>query len=243
MGYTERIDTYREEMIRTLQGLIAIPSVVGPAVRDMPFGPDVHEAFQYMLSLGESEGFDVVNIENYGGHIEFGGILKDEEGEIVGTSNETMGILVHLDVVPAGNDWDTPAFEGMLTDDGRICGRGSTDNKGPAIAAFYAMKALKDEGIEPSKKVRLILGLDEEPGTGWQGMKAYFRRVKKPDFGFVPDADFPAIHAEMGILIFELVKKIGKSTAKGVALTQPYRRKRVQYGRGSCASCSACRIV
>ena len=217
MGYLERIDEYRDAMLRDLSGLLEIPSVVSPAERDMPFGREVHNAFLYMLSLAEREDFSVCNIENQGGHIEFGGFLRDEEGGFLAISDEVMGILVHLDVVPAGSGWDHPPFSATEID-GRLYGRGTSDDKGPALAAFYAMKALKDEGFEPKKKVRLILGLDEETGTGWQGMQAYFRRVKRPDFGFTPDAEFPAIHAEMGILIFELVKKIGKSTAKGIEL-------------------------
>ncbi len=217
MGYLERIDSYRDDMIRDLQGLIAIPGVAGDPEGDMPFGTDVHRAFEYMLDLGEKAGFDTVNVDNYGGHIEFGGVLTDEDGNPAGKTDQAMGILVHVDVVPAGKDWDYPPFEGRVAD-GRLYGRGTSDDKGPAIAAFYAMKALKDEGFMPRKRVRLILGLDEEAGTGWKGMKAYFAKVKKPQFGFTPDAEFPAIHGEMGILIFELVKKLGKTTRKGVEL-------------------------
>ncbi len=217
MSYLDRIDGYREDMIRDLQGLIAIPGVAGDPQGDMPFGEDVHRAFEYMLDLGEEAGFETLNVDNYGGHIEFGGYLTDEEGNPAGRTEQAMGILTHVDVVPAGTDWDYPPFEGREVD-GRIYGRGTTDNKGPTIAAFYAMKALKEEGFMPKKRVRLILGLDEEAGTGWKGMEAYFSKVKKPLFAFTPDAEFPAIHAEMGILIFELVKKIGKTKGKGVEL-------------------------
>jgi len=217
MSYLERIDGYREDMIRDLQGLIAIPGVAGDPQGDMPFGEDVHRAFEYMLDLGEEAGFETLNVDNYGGHIEFGGYLTDEEGNPAGRTEQAMGILTHVDVVPAGTDWYYPPFEGREVD-GRIYGRGTTDNKGPTIAAFYAMKALKEEGFMPKKRVRLILGLDEEAGTGWKGMEAYFSKVKKPLFAFTPDAEFPAIHAEMGILIFELVKKIGKTKGKGIEL-------------------------
>lgn len=215
--YLKLIDEYREEMIKTLQELIAIKSVKAEPLDEMPFGAAVQEAFEYILKKAKQDGFDTENIDNYGGHIDFGGYLYDEEGEMVGTGDEIMGILCHLDVVPEGKDWDHDPFGGELVDD-RIYGRGAIDDKGPTVAAYYAMKALKDAGVVPEKKVRLILGLDEE--TGWKGMDYYLKRVKHPDFGFSPDGDFPAIHGEMGLLIFDLVKKIGKSpaNAKGIVL-------------------------
>ena len=215
--YLDLIEEYREEMINTLQELIAIRSVAAEPLDDAPFGRGVQESFEYMLRKAKADGFDIENIDNYGGHIEFGGYLLDEEGDMVGTSDEIMGILCHLDVVPEGKDWDYDPFGGELVDD-RIYGRGAIDDKGPAVAAYYAMKALKDSEVVPEKKVRLILGLDEE--TGWKGMDYYLKRVKSPDFGFSPDGEFPAINGEMGLLIFDLAKKIRKSpaNAKGVAL-------------------------
>lgn len=205
MGYLERIDEYKDEMVKTLQDLIAIPSVAVDTGGEMPFGPSVHQAFMYMLDLARRDGFETVNVDNYGGHIDFPG------------NSGIMGILTHLDVVPEGTDWDYPPYEGTVAD-GRIYGRGTADDKGPTVAVYYAMKALKDEGIQPEKSIRLILGLDEEAGKGWKGMEAYFAAVEKPDFGFTPDAEFPAIHGEKGILIFDLIKKIGKSRGKGVEL-------------------------
>lgn len=215
--YLERIDEYREDMIKTLQELVSIKSVGEAPAGDAPFGKGVQEAFEYMLNKAKEDGFDTENIDNYGGHIEFGGYLFDDEGYMIGTSDEIMGILTHLDVVPEGKDWDFEPYGGELSD-GKIYGRGTIDDKGPTVASYYAMKALKDEGIIPEKKVRLILGLDEE--TGWKGMDYYLKHTKHPDFGFTPDGEFPAIHGEMGILIFDIAKKIGKSpaNAKGVSL-------------------------
>ena len=216
-NYLNLIDDYKDEMIKTLQELIAIRSVAGEPTAEAPFGQGVQDAFEYMLQRAKAEGFETENIDNYGGHIEFGGFLLDEEGHVEGTSDEIMGILGHLDVVPEGKDWDFEPYGGEIVED-RIYGRGTIDDKGPTVAAFYAMKALKDSGIVPEKKVRLILGLDEE--TGWKGMEYYLKRVKHPDFGFTPDGEFPAIHGEMGILIFDVVKKLGKTpaNAKGISL-------------------------
>lgn len=205
MNYMDLIDGYRDDMIKMLQELIAIRSVVGPASGDLPFGRDVHKAFLYLLDRAKEEGFKTANIDNYGGHIEFSG---QPESEI-------MAILGHLDVVPEGSHWDYPPFGGEVAD-GKLYGRGAIDNKGPMVSAFYAMKALKDAGILTEKRVRLIIGLDEE--INWTGMKYYMEREETPAFGFTPDADFPVIHGEMGILIFELVKKINKSLKPGVSL-------------------------
>ncbi|WP_027399481.1 dipeptidase PepV [Anaerovorax odorimutans] len=215
MNYINLIEENKEDMIKTLKELISIRSVVSEAEGDAPFGGGVQEAFEYMLKKGEEEGFDVLNVDNYGGHIEFGGCELDENFEVIGKNEETMGIIGHLDVVPEGKNWDYDPYGGEIAD-GKMYGRGTTDDKGPVVAVFYAMKALKDSGIVPEKKVRLILGLDEE--TDWKGMDYYLNKVKAPDFGFSPDGEFPAIHAEMGILTFELAKKLGKSQKKGIVI-------------------------
>lgn len=192
-------------MISSLSGLVSIPSVVGAASGDRPFGEKVHEAFEYMLDLAAAEGFDTFNADNYGGHIDF-----------KGRKPGIAGIVGHLDVVPEGDGWDFDPYGGDVID-GRICGRGTMDDKGPVIASFYAMKALKECGYEPARTVRLILGLDEE--TNWYGMEHYLDTVREqPDFAFTPDGDFPAIHGEKGILVFDIVKKFSAAGDRGLVL-------------------------
>ncbi|HZK61513.1 MAG TPA: Sapep family Mn(2+)-dependent dipeptidase, partial [Anaerovoracaceae bacterium] len=201
MEYLDLIDEYQGEIIKTLQELISIRSVQSEAVKGNPFGNGVQEAFEYMLEKGKKEGFNVINIDNYGGHIEF--------GEDIGNNNDIMGILGHLDVVPEGKDWDFKPYSGELID-GKIYGRGAIDDKGPLVACLYAMKALKDTGVILNKKVRLILGLDEE--TEWNGMDYYLKKVEAPDFGFTPDCDFPIVRGEMGVLIFKVTKEIKETS-------------------------------
>ncbi|MBR1990015.1 MAG: M20/M25/M40 family metallo-hydrolase, partial [Firmicutes bacterium] len=129
-----------------------------------PFGMGVHESLVKVLTMGEKMGFEVKNVDNYGGHIDF-----------KGKGDKVMAILGHLDVVPAGSGWDFDPYGGEVAD-GKIYGRGTTDNKGPVISCLYAMKALKEAGYQPECTIRLILGLDEE--TGWKGMKYYFDHVE-----------------------------------------------------------------
>ncbi|MEA4922464.1 MAG: dipeptidase PepV [Eubacteriaceae bacterium] len=214
MGYPEelknKIDDNFEDQMDTLKELVAIESVVTDSCtsesgEEMPFGEGVQKAFEYVLEKGASFGFETDRAGNYGGHLETGGYEK----------NETMGIVCHLDTVPVGSDWTYDPL-GCRTEDGKIYGRGTNDDKGPAVAALYAMKAIGDCGIDLPCRVRLILGLDEE--TDWVGMEKYLEEIEAPDYGFTPDADFPAINGEKGIMVFDIARKFGKTTGEGLAL-------------------------
>lgn len=153
------------------------------ATKDAPFGPGPKNALIHMLGYGERDGFTVKNVDNYAGHIEYG------EGD------ETLGLFCHMDVVPAGDGWDTDPYVPVIKDN-KIFARGSSDDKGPSIAAYYGLKIIKELGLPLSKKVRIVVGTDEE--SGWGDMEYYFKHEEKPDFGFSPDAEFPIINGEKG---------------------------------------------
>ena len=116
--------------------------------------------------------------------------------------NESVGILCHVDVVPEGDGWSSDPFAAEIRD-GKIFARGAIDDKGPTIAAFYAMKIVKDLGLSLNKRVRMIIGTDEE--SEWRCVDHYFKHEEMPTIGFAPDADFPIIFAEKGIADFDLV--------------------------------------
>lgn len=203
MELDRRIESYREDMIQSLQELIRIRSVEGEPRENMPFGEGPYQALNYMLNLAKSMGFQTLNVDNYAGHID------------LGSGEETVGILVHVDVVPEGEGWTYPPYGGEIHD-GKIYGRGAIDDKGPAIAVLYAMKAIQESGLSISKKVRMILGTNEE--TNWEDIPYYLKRVKKPDLAFVPDADFPVIHGEKGILVLDLKKKLNQPSKGNLVL-------------------------
>ncbi|WP_144510886.1 dipeptidase PepV [Bacillus sp. FJAT-22090] len=210
MNWLKLAEEKKEELIAELQKLIQIPSVLQKelATEEMPFGPKPLEALQHMLSKGEEAGFITKNVDNMAGHIEMG------DGE------EILGILCHVDVVPEGSGWTYPPFEGVVADD-RVYGRGAIDDKGPTIAAWIAMKLVKDSGIALSKKVRMIIGTDEE--SGFRCVDRYFQKEKMPTIGFAPDADFPIINAEKGIasLIFT---QTGSSETETIQFFQAGKR-------------------
>ncbi|MBR5230453.1 MAG: dipeptidase PepV [Firmicutes bacterium] len=209
MDYQKFLELNEDEMIFALREVVRMNSeggekFMGKNGEVYPFGKGVQDTLEKVLALGEEMGFVVKNVDNYGGHIDF-----------PGTGPKIMGILGHLDVVPAGSDWDVAPYGGEIVD-GKIYGRGTTDDKGPVISCLYGMKALKDAGYKPECTIRLILGLDEE--TNWKGMEYYFDREKRPDFGFTPDANFPVLNGEKGILVFTFAKKFAAAQAKGLEL-------------------------
>lgn len=178
-------ESLREKMILSTQELVKIPSVEAKAEGEYPYGENVYQALAKTLEISEAMGFKTKNIDNQAAHIEMG------KGE------EILALLCHVDVVPEGSNWTYPPYAAEVHD-GKIFGRGTIDDKGPAVAALYAMKIVKEMDIKLEQKVRLIIGTNEE--TGMASLKHYFKKEKMPELAFSPDATFPAIHAEKGIL-------------------------------------------
>ncbi len=201
MNFIDLIDSYEQDIIKSTQDIVKIKSVEEEKRLNMPFGEGPYKALKFALDLAEEMGFKTKNLDGFAGHADLG------DGE------QTVGILVHLDVVPEGSGWTYPPYSGEIQD-GKIYGRGTTDDKGPAIACMYAMKALKESGVKLNKKIRIIFGTNEE--TGWGCMKHYFKHEKAPDMAFTPDADFPVIYGEKGIIVFDLVKKLDSNCCNDI---------------------------
>lgn len=178
---------YFDGIVRSLREMISYDSSQAAPEAGMPFGRGAANCLNAFLSLAGGMGFETHNYDNYIGEVIFG------EGE-------EFAILCHLDVVPAGGGWTHAPFGGEIVD-GRLYGRGAADDKGPAVICLYCLKALKDEGFVPRKKIKLIVGCNEE--SGWACIEHYRRCASMPETGFSPDADFPVIYAEKGILHFE----------------------------------------
>lgn len=184
------MNTYRAEMIAAISRLVAIPSVFAEST-DYPFGPAVDHCLDVTLSLMEGLGFHTFKApDGMYGYAEVG------EGEL-------FGVLCHLDVVQARQEdgWNHDPFCPVVQGDW-LCGRGTQDDKGPSMAAVYALKSLLDEGHKLNKRVRFIFGIDEE--TMWDSIHAYCAREELPTAGFVPDSTFPLTYAEKGLLQLKL---------------------------------------
>lgn len=187
------ISEMKDEILSSIQESIRIPSVKGEPLDGAPYGPEPKRALEHALRLGRELGFQVKNVDDRSGYVEYG------EGE------EMVGVLGHLDVVPAGEGWHYPAF-GAQIHEGRMYGRGVLDDKGPTIGAIYALKALRESGIKLTRRVRVIFGTDEENGSTC--IRHYVSSGEElPTTGFTPDGDYPLIFCEKGMTTLTAGKK------------------------------------
>lgn len=188
MAYEKEISSYieshKEDMLNDLMALIRINSEKTAEKPGMPYGEGPAKALE---AAGEMLGGYGFKVSNYGNRV----ITAD-----ISDKDTKLDILAHLDVVPAGDDWTvTEAYEPVVKD-GRIYGRGSCDDKGPAIAAAYAIRAVKELNIPLKHNVRLILGSDEECGSS--DLEYYYSKEKAAPMSITPDASWPLINIEKG---------------------------------------------
>ena len=191
MFFGQKILDYKEDILKDLDELIKIQSVSSQG-SEMPA-----KALEWILQKAENMGFTTKNINGIAGHVEYG------DGE------ELAAVLAHVDVVPAGDGWSVEPFA-LTEKNGRLYGRGVVDDKGPAIVALYCLKALKDNGIVPKRKIRLIFGAAEE--IGMNDMEEYFKHEKMPDMAFTPDSEYGICKCEKGILQLEISSEINENS-------------------------------
>ncbi|HIW71010.1 MAG TPA: dipeptidase PepV [Candidatus Levilactobacillus faecigallinarum] len=190
LDWQKLANDYRDDYVADLKTLVSIDSSRDDslATDEFPLGPGPAKAMIAFMDIAKRDGFTVKNLDNLAGYVEYG------EGD------DTLAILGHADVMPAGKGWHTDPFT-LTEKDGNLYGRGTSDDKGPALAAYYGLRMLKDQGIVPKMKVRFIVGTDEE--SDWTGMKHYLDVEPAPTLGFSPDAEFPLINGEKGNVTFE----------------------------------------
>ena len=190
IDFKKEVLNHKEDLLKDLFELLSVRSILGTDItEETPFGSGPREALDLILSFGERDGYKTKLVENKAGHIE------------VGQGDELFGILGHVDVVPVVEaDWISHPFKPEIRD-GKIFARGSLDDKGPTMAAYYAVKLLDKLGVKWNKRVRVIIGSDEE--TGFRCVEAYFKHEEQPASGFTPDAMFPLVYAEKARATFD----------------------------------------
>lgn len=194
----EAVENRFDEILSALGRVIRIRSVMGEPKEGMPFGEGPAKALEETLQIARELGFNPVNVDNFAGHVEYG------------NKGRLYAVLGHLDVVPEGDvsRWSCDPYE-LTIRDGKMYGRGVSDDKGPSIGALYALKIASELVDRPKNRVRIIFGTNEENGS--QCLKYYFSKEPHPDVAVTPDGDFPLVFAEKGIVTYSIRKELPAS--------------------------------
>ena len=190
------IEKNKEAFVKDLDRLVAVPSISVHGDDTYPYGKECGRVLDEMTALAAGYGFHVKNHEYHCGSL----LVKG-----TGDSPRRIGIYAHLDVVPLGEGWHNPPLK-CTQKDGFLIGRGVGDNKGPGICALYALRYLKEHGIELKNDVLVYYGLSEE--TGMQDIEYFCRTQQVPDFNLVADTNFPVCYGEKGLMRADIERKI-----------------------------------
>lgn len=185
----KKIDELKKQMITDIIDIVKIDSVAGDALQGMPFGKGINDCLTEVLEIAYRLGFQIKNLDGYAGYAQLG------EG------SDYIGVIGHLDVVPAGEGWANPPFSGYCKDE-RIYSRGILDNKGPIMSCLYALYACKQCGVKFNKPIRIIFGTNEE--TGMKDVEYYLKYEKPPIMGWTPDCKYPVVYGERGRAKFKV---------------------------------------
>jgi succinyl-diaminopimelate desuccinylase len=151
------------EMVEFLQRLIAIPTVNPPGENYAPcaelIGGSLRE-FGYEVEYVAAEGCPEHT-------------AKHPRINVIGAFNNNparplLHFNGHFDIVPAGEGWTVDPYGGCQRD-GKIYGRGATDQKAGIAASIYAIEAIRREGVRLHGRVEQSGTVDEESG-GFAGM-------------------------------------------------------------------------
>jgi dipeptidase D len=193
MAWFDETKPYESALIADLNQIVKIPSVLDPKTSSdrTPFGVDLVRALAKMEEFAARDGFRYGRVDNMVTWIEYGPT----------DAAETIGILTHIDIVPAGDGWLRDPYKPEILD-GLYFGRGAADMKADLMSSYYALKYLKDHDIQLTRKIRLIIGTDEE--NGWRDIPKYFAVEGEPTMGFSPDGAFPVVNGEKAFLTVQL---------------------------------------
>lgn len=186
MMFGDKILKYKDELLADLNTLIGFESVANEKPEEC------QNVINFMLKRANDFGLTGEQVTDESMHIQ------------LGSKGKLCGILSHLDVVPAGNNWSVLPYS-LTEKDGRLYGRGIADDKGAALVTLYCLRALKEEGIDGVNALRAIYGTSEE--CGMEDIDGYFEKMPVPDLSFTPDSDYGICYAEKGILQIEVSTK------------------------------------
>jgi succinyl-diaminopimelate desuccinylase len=159
----ERLESMADEMVEFAQELVRVPTINPPGENYRACAELIGarlSKFDYQVAYveagsmaGHSDNFPRVNVI---------GELRNSPGR------PRLHFNGHFDVVPAGEGWTVDPFGGVVRD-GKIFGRGATDQKAGIAASIFAVEALRRSGVRLAGAIEQSGTVDEETG-GFAGM-------------------------------------------------------------------------
>ncbi|SES78279.1 dipeptidase, putative [Enterococcus malodoratus] len=190
IDFRKVIEENKEQFYQDLDQVMQVESVKGTPAEQALFGKGPKKALETALALARKYGFETAIVNDAVGYAQWG------------EAEEYIGVVGHLDVVPAGDGWSFPPFK-LSKQDQRFYGRGILDNKGPILACLFGLKLLKELNLPIKKTIRIVFGTDEESGSS--DIPLYLSEEKAPQFGFTPDCKYPVVYGERGIVNYEIL--------------------------------------
>jgi len=184
---------HESELLEQTRKLLRFNTIEGNPEPNAPYGKGNREALDYCLQLAKEAGWETVDLEGHLGYATFG------------QGDRLVMALGHIDVVPVSPDWKHDPF-GAEIDGEYIYARGTTDDKGPTMAAWFAMRAIQAIKPDLSARLRMAFGCNEESGFGC--VERYVQTEEAPTFGVAPDSGWPCYNAEKGIANLELSVRV-----------------------------------
>lgn len=183
------LESHQAELLENTRKLLQIDTIEGEPKENAPYGEGNRKALDFCLELSQQAGMTTVDLEGHLGYATFG------------AGERLVMALGHIDVVPVGPGWKHAPF-GAEIEEGYVYARGATDDKGPTMAAFYALRAIKEVFPEIPARMRMAFGCNEESGFGC--VERYVKTEEAPTFGVAPDSGWPCYNAEKGIANLEV---------------------------------------
>ena len=206
----EKIDEMRDEIIKFHQQIVQIPSENPPS--------KYKDVAKFTEKIMKEIGLETTIKRNN----LVGTYVNNHEHE----NGRSLIFYGHYDTVEAFKGWTKDPFGGEVVD-GKIYGRGSSDDKSSVTAEIFATKALLELGVNLRGKLTLTAVGDEETG-GLRGLEHLLNSgVLKGDVCLLGDAPCDYAFGYTGGTIYATITIKGKQ-AHGLAapdLPAPFRNE------------------
>jgi succinyl-diaminopimelate desuccinylase len=184
------IDSRRNALLEDTASLLRFRTVSGGTPeQEREFRRELPRCFEWLEGVARRMGFEFRVLD---------GIVAEICWPHPDPEAPVLVVATHIDVVTPVGNWTHPPFAAEIAG-GDMYARGIQDDKGPLVQVLYGLWALKSIGVALPCEVHVAIGTMEETSL-WDDIELYVRETRRPAYAFTPDANFPIINGEKGII-------------------------------------------